>query len=108
MENVIGRTIEIRVEDEFIPFTVTAVADDIPSNSSVRFDAIGNFNFMETIGNARRGVNNWMRSSYITFVQLKEGSGLANDRKKLVDSKQTTRNVNGKRYESRKQLSDRL
>ena len=83
-ENVVGRRIEIRMEDEFIPFTVSAVAENIPANSSIRFDAMGNFNFMETIGSAKRGINNWYRSSYITYVQLNEGSGLVTDVKKLA------------------------
>ncbi|MGZ8539815.1 MAG: ABC transporter permease [Chitinophagaceae bacterium] len=83
-ENVVGRTIEIRMEDEFVPFTVSAVAENIPANSSIQFDAMGNFNFMETIGSSKRGVNNWYRSSYITYVQLNEGSGLVTDAKKLA------------------------
>lgn len=83
-ENVLGRTMEVRVDDEFIPFTITGVAEDIPANSSIRFDLLGNFNFMETIGFAKRRVNNWRISSYITYVQLREGSGLPGDRKALA------------------------
>ncbi|HEX5651858.1 MAG TPA: ABC transporter permease, partial [Chitinophagaceae bacterium] len=83
-ENVVGRTIEIKIEESFIPFTVSAVAENIPANSSIQFDLLGNFNYMETTGSAKRGVNNWNRSSYITFVQLREGSGLMNDTKKLA------------------------
>ena len=75
-DNVVGRTLDIRVEDEYIPFTISAVTAGTPANSSIRFEVIGNFEFMETIGSAKRGVNNWNRSSYITYVQLKEGSGL--------------------------------
>ncbi|MBC7947105.1 MAG: ABC transporter permease [Chitinophagaceae bacterium] len=83
-ENVVGRTIEIRMEDDYVPFVVSAVAKDIPANSSIRFDLLGNFDFMETTGSAKRGVNNWNRSSYITYVQLREGSGLASDVQKLA------------------------
>ena len=82
-DNVVGRTIEIKIEESFVPFTVTAVAEDIPANSSIQFDLLGNFNYMETTKSGKRGVNNWNRSSYITYVQLNEGSGLVNDVQKL-------------------------
>jgi len=83
-DNVVGRTIEIKVDDAFVPFTVSAVAENIPANSSLQFDLLGNFNFMETTSSAKRGVNNWNRSSYITYVQLNDGSGLVNDGQKLA------------------------
>jgi putative ABC transport system permease protein len=84
LDNVVGRTIEIKIDDEFVPFTVSAVAENIPANSSITFDLLGNFNYMETTSSAKRGVNNWNRSSYITYVQLNEGSGLANDVQRLA------------------------
>ncbi len=84
-DNAIGRTIEIKIEEEFVPFTVSAVADDIPANSSIRFDLLGNFNYMETTASGKRGINNWRRSSYQTFVKLQPGSGLAADTKKLYE-----------------------
>ena len=84
LDNVVGRTIEIKIDDGFVPFTVSAVAENIPANSSIRFDILGNFNYMETTSSAKRGVNNWNRSSYITYVQLNPGSGLANDVRRLA------------------------
>jgi len=83
-DNVVGRTIEIKVEEDFVPFTVSAVAENIPANSSIQFELLANFNYMETTASAKRGINNWHRSSYITYVQLNEGSGLANDIQKLA------------------------
>src|SRR6185503_15390673 len=44
---------------------------------------LGNFNYMETTNSGKRGMNNWKRSSYITYVQLNPGSGLPNDAQKL-------------------------
>ena len=84
-DNAIGRTIEIKIEEEFVPFTVSAIADNIPPNSSIRFDLLGNFNYMETTASGKRGVNNWRRSSYQTFVKLQPGSGLATNAKKLYE-----------------------
>jgi putative ABC transport system permease protein len=83
-DNVVGRTIEIKIDENFVPFTVSAVAENIPANSSIEFDLLGNFNYMETTKNAKRGINNWNRSSYQTFVQLNAGRGLANDLQKLA------------------------
>jgi putative ABC transport system permease protein len=84
LENVVGRTVEIKVVEEFVPFTVSAVAEDIPANSSIRFNILGNFHYWETTQYGKRGVNNWRRSAYITYVQLNEGSGLANDVRRLA------------------------
>ncbi len=83
-DNVVGRTIEIKAEENFVPFTITAVTKDLPANSSIQFELLGNFNFLETTNSGKRGVNNWNRSSYITYVQLNPGSGLMNDVQKLA------------------------
>jgi len=83
-DNVVGRTIEIKIDDGFVPFTVSAVAEDIPANSSIQFQLLGNFNYFETTASGKRGVNNWNRSSYNTYVQLNSGSGLPNDARRLA------------------------
>jgi len=82
-DNVVGRTIEIKIDDDFVPFTITAVTENIPANSSIQFELLGNFSYLETTQGAKRGVSNWNRSSYITYVQLNAGSGLPNDVQKL-------------------------
>lgn len=82
-ENPIGKTIEIKVDGSFQPFMVTAVAKDLPPNSSIQFDALANFQFFETMDEGKRSMNKWTRSSYITFVQLEEGSNLVNNSKTL-------------------------
>jgi putative ABC transport system permease protein len=83
-ENVLGRTIDIKMADNFTPFTIAGVTEDIPANSSIRFELMGNFNYWETTPSGKRGINNWFRSSYLTYVQLNPGSGLPGDIKKLV------------------------
>ncbi len=84
LDNVVGRKIEIKIGEEFVPFTISAVAEDIPANSSIRFSILGNFLYWETTPHGKRGVNNWHRSAYITYVQLNKGSGLANDVQNLA------------------------
>ncbi len=83
-ENVVGRTIEIKIDDAFVPFTVSAVTENIPPNSSLSFQLLGSFAYMETTESGKRGVNNWRRSAYHTYVHLREGSGLMNDVQKLA------------------------
>ncbi|MEP7376973.1 MAG: ABC transporter permease [Chitinophagaceae bacterium] len=83
-DNVVGRTIEIKMDENFVPFTISAVAQNIPPNSSIQFDLLGNFNYIETTNSGKGGVNNWHRSAYITYVQLNPGSGLVNDVQKLA------------------------
>jgi putative ABC transport system permease protein len=82
--NAMGRTVQIKIGESFESFVVAGVTENPPANSSVRFDILGNFNFMETTPSGKWGANNWFRSAYITFVQLRPGSGLPGDRRKLA------------------------
>ncbi|MGC4035891.1 MAG: ABC transporter permease [Chitinophagaceae bacterium] len=83
-ENVLGRVMEIKMVDDFVPFTISAVTNDIPANSSLTFDVLGNFAYWETTRFGKNGVNNWHRSSYLTYVELRPGSGLPTDKKRLA------------------------
>jgi putative ABC transport system permease protein len=83
-ENPVGKTFEVKWDDTFEPFTVTAVVDDLPSNSSITFNMLGNYGYLATTKNGKRSVDNWRRSSYFTFVRLREGSTLAKDPQRLL------------------------
>lgn len=82
-DNVIGRTVQIKIDENFLPFTVSAVAENIPANSSVTFDVLGNFIFLETATDYKRNADNWNRSGFLTYVQLHPGSGLPGDAERL-------------------------
>ena len=82
--NPVGKIIEIKTEDRFEPFTVTAVAENPPSNSSIQFTMLGNFNFLATTASGPDRVNNWHRYSYQTYVQLSAGSNLPLDKNTLI------------------------
>lgn len=84
-QNAIGKTVEIKFGEEFEPFVVSAIAENIPSNSSIRFNILGNYEYLPTTENGKRSVNNWFRSSYTTYVHLKSGSSLANDPERLLN-----------------------
>lgn len=83
-DNAVGKTIQIKVDSSFYPFTITGVAQDLPPNSSIQFDALANFHFFETTDEGKRSMNKWTRSSFITFVQLRAGSNIASDNKTLI------------------------
>jgi len=82
--DAIGKTIQVKIDNSFQPFIITGVAENIPANSSIQFDALANFNFLETTDEGKRSMNKWTRSSYITFVQLRPESNLPTDTKPLA------------------------
>lgn len=83
-ENPVGKTVEVKLEEGFEPFTVTGIAENIPSNSTITFDMIGNYEFLPALKSGARSVNNWNRSAFQTFVVLRPGSTLATDGNRLL------------------------
>ena len=82
-ENPTGKTLEIKVADQFEPFIVTAVAENLPPNSTIRFDILASYARHAASKWGQKNVNHWRRSSYLTYVELKPGSGLAADSARL-------------------------
>jgi putative ABC transport system permease protein len=83
-DDVVGKAVEIQLGTKNYPFTISGIAEDIPSNSTIRFDVLGTFAFINsyrqdyfTIG------NNWHTVIRQTFVQLKPGSKLPGDARQL-------------------------
>ena len=81
--NPTGKTIEIKVEDDFESFLVSAILEDVPSNSSRQFEIIGNFDFYLATALGARRANNWNSSFLNVYVKLRDGSGLATNYKAL-------------------------
>ena len=81
--DVVGKTIEIKIEDKFEPFTISAVAENIPSNSSIRFDVLLSFDYLQTTGFGKMAVNNWSFSGFQNYILLRHGSSLVNDPQRL-------------------------
>jgi putative ABC transport system permease protein len=83
-DDAIGKIIEIKIGSSFQPFIVSAIAKDIPSNSTIHFDILGNFLYAEKYVNG--SIFTGSDYHYIdkqTFVQLKPGSKLPYDSKQL-------------------------
>ena len=77
-ENPIGKTLQIKVFDQFDPFIVTGIAENIPSNSSIQFKILGNFDYLNETDFAKR-MNSWHSISFLTFVELRKGSKMPSD-----------------------------
>jgi putative ABC transport system permease protein len=83
--NVVGRRLEIKLQDKFEPFTVGGVAENIPSNSSVRFDILGNFAYLAETPDMKASMNDWhMTIGIQTFVLLRPGSRLMQEPERLA------------------------
>jgi putative ABC transport system permease protein len=83
--DVVGKNLEIKVEDKFEPFTISAVADNMPSNSSIRFDVLLSFDYLQATALGKMAVNNWSFSGFQNYVLLKQGSSLVNDPQRLFN-----------------------
>jgi putative ABC transport system permease protein len=78
--DVVGRVVDIKIEETFVPFTITAVAENPPANSSLSFKILANWAYMETATETgKQNSKRWTASGYQTYVQLQSGSGLPND-----------------------------
>jgi putative ABC transport system permease protein len=82
--NAVGKTIEIKMDDRFQPFVVSAIAKDPPVNSSIQFKMLASFEYFENSEEGKWGKNEWHRSAFLTFVKVKDKSRLADDKKKLL------------------------
>jgi putative ABC transport system permease protein len=84
--DVIGKTVQIKVDTVFQPFVVSAVAKDVPANTNVSFDILGSYRFLEAAPDRQSSLNNWNRSSGDqTYVLLVPGSHLMNEPGRLLD-----------------------
>lgn len=79
----VGKTIELKLEDNFERFTVTGVAKNIPSNSSLSFEILCSFEHFENTQHGKKSSTNWNWSGYETYIELKPGSKLPRSEKTL-------------------------
>lgn len=82
----VGKTVRIKFDTAFQPFSISAVAADMPVTSSIRFDALGSFEYLLSTDSGRvRAMNSWnMTFGDQTFVLLRPGSKLPEDQERLL------------------------
>jgi putative ABC transport system permease protein len=86
-QNAMGKSFQIKVEDKFDIFTVSAIAEPPPANTTIPFTMLCNFDYFIT--RTEEGMASaaaWSEGKpYITYVELKHGSRLPENKKLLAD-----------------------
>ncbi|MDX1531528.1 MAG: ABC transporter permease, partial [Rhodothermales bacterium] len=71
----IGQTLQVRIDDAFVDFTVTGIAEPPPSNSTIQFGIVLPFAaWAAYVPWARERAESWQSSAYITYALLREGA----------------------------------
>jgi putative ABC transport system permease protein len=83
-DDVVGKIVEIQIGIAFQPFRISAVARDIPANSTIRFDVMGNFLFAQANNDHFMIGSNYHPTVRQTYVQLRPESQLPNDKQQLA------------------------
>jgi putative ABC transport system permease protein len=73
-QDPIGKTVRI---DNSNDLRVTAVVEDLPKNSSLRFKFLVPFDYLKQYDHVRRNLNSWRDKSFQCFVTLKPGVQLS-------------------------------
>ena len=83
--DAVGKTLQVKVFDNnFEPLTVSAVVEDLPSNSSFSFSMLASMDYFVSTAVGINSQNKWGANFFQTFVQLRPGSRLPFDQEKLV------------------------
>lgn len=83
--DVIGEHIDLKTGDTFETFTISGVAQDLPSNSSIRFDILGSFNYVLSTEMGKASLDRWSMTIGIdVYVQLDPQSQLMSETERLA------------------------
>ena len=78
-ENIIGKSIEIQHERQFL---ISGIFKEVPSNSSTQFDFVLSF---EVYKDDSPWVLGWKNNGVLTYLTLREGSDASHFNQKIVD-----------------------
>ncbi|HXB08999.1 MAG TPA: ABC transporter permease [Puia sp.] len=85
--NAVGQSLQVKIEDVFETFVVSAIAEDPPANSSFRFNMLVHFGCFANTNEGKMKADSWGMNSFMTLVQLKPGSNLAENNTLVADFK---------------------
>ncbi len=74
--DVVGQTLQLKVFEVFESFVVSAIVEDPPINSSLRFGILLPFVRYQASPYGTAELDRWSRVSFPTYVLLREGSNL--------------------------------
>ncbi len=81
--NPVGRTLSLKVLDQFEPYTVSGVLADPPSNSSIRLGILLPIARYAVSDRGKQDADRWSRCSMETYVELIPGAHLSSDTQRL-------------------------
>ncbi|WP_121355037.1 ABC transporter permease [Flavisolibacter nicotianae] len=83
--DVVGSRVDIKMGEQYEPFVVGAVTEDIPSNSSIRYSILGSYAYLMASDMGRQSDGNWhMTIGSETYLLLDSKSNLAQDAGRLA------------------------
>ncbi len=97
-DDPLGKTIEIKVAGNKKPFVVSGVVEDIPANSTIKFDILMNIENFGDFIESRNILNNWMGQWDVpVFVLLKDPkyANVINNRFELFTSQHFEEDLKG-------------
>ncbi len=83
--NPMGKTLGINIVGgvDFEPYTVSAIVQNLPSNSTLQFGILLPFEKFAASERGRACATNWQQLSMQTFVELRPGSSLPKDQARM-------------------------
>ena len=87
-ENPVGKTLELKTDSNYEPFLISGIAADAPANSSLRFESLVSFHYLESLPSAKM-MDDWNTySNNQSFVLLQPGSNLVYNSARLQTFRQ--------------------
>ena len=78
--NPVGKTVELKLNNQTQSFIITALAKDFPNNSSISFDILMRF---EMNPNYQQGLNQWDNQNHLVYLQLNDKTNVKGFEKRL-------------------------
>jgi putative ABC transport system permease protein len=108
--DAVGKTLQVKFDTTYRPFTVSAIAADLPTNSSIQFDVLGSFDYLlQTDSGRRQAMSSWR---YVfgdqTWILLRPGSRLADQADRLLQFRWRYNPEEAEAFRKEKQIRARL
>lgn len=83
--DIVGKLVEIKMDDRFETFKVQGVTENVPAASSIQYDILGSFDNIIASEDGKQSLNNWYMTLGINvYVQLRKESHLMDEPERLA------------------------